>query len=146
MDIFVDRMQMCHKLDFRARLQVDPRTLSLADLLLTNLQIVEINEKDMLDVMALFMDFVVENSDRCINAAYIAGLTANDWGLYKTLDTNLKKMKAFALERHFPLQVAERIDNLLAAIDQQPKSLSWKARSMIGERVPWYELPEEPHE
>src|SRR6266487_2497385 len=55
-DIFIDRMQMCHIIDFRSRLQQDQRTLSLPDLLLTKLQIVEINEKDIFDVIALFYD------------------------------------------------------------------------------------------
>lgn len=143
-DIFVDRMQMCHSIDFRPRLHIDERTLSLADLMLTKLQIVEVNEKDMLDVMALFMDFDVENSDKGINSAYISGLVANDWGFYKTLDTNLKKMKAFAIENNFPSIVVERIDRLLTDMEKQPKTFSWKARAMVGERVRWYELPEEP--
>jgi hypothetical protein len=64
--------------------------------------------------------------------------------LHKTLDINLKKMKAFAEERNFPPYVAERIEKLLADMEKQPKSLGWKTRSMIGERVRWYELPEEP--
>jgi hypothetical protein len=143
-DIFVDRMQMCHNIDFRSRLHLDERTLSLADLMLTKLQIVEINEKDMLDVMALFIDFDVEDSEKGIHSTYISSLIANDWGLYKTLDTNLKKMKAFAIERNFPPYVAERIDKLITLMEKQPKSLSWKARAMVGERVRWYELPEEP--
>lgn len=143
-DIFVDRMQMCHNIDFRSRLHVDERTLSLADLTLTKLQIVEVNEKDMLDTMALFADFEVEDSEKGINASYIVGLTASDWGLHKTLDNNLKKMKAYAAERGFPQHVQERIDELLARMEQQPKSLGWKTRAMVGERVRWYELPEEP--
>ena len=143
-DIFVDRMQMCHTIDFRSRLHLDPRTLSLADLILTKLQIVEVNEKDVLDVLALFLDFDVEDSDKSISSPYISGLTANDWGFHKTLDTNLRKMKAFAIERDFPSYVAERIEKLLADMEKQPKSLKWKTRAMVGERVRWYELPEEP--
>ena len=143
-DIFIDRMQMCHNLDFRSRLNIDNNTLSLADLLITKLQIVEINEKDIIDIITLFTDYDVNRSDSGINAAYISGLTSNDWGLYKTLTMNLYKIKAFAIERDFPAQVAERIDSLIAAIDASPKSMGWKARAIVGERVRWYELPEEP--
>ncbi len=143
-DIFVDKMQMCHNIDFRSRLHVDDRTLSLSDLMLTKLQIVELNEKDILDVMALFIDFDVEESDKGINSPYISGLISNDWGLHKTLDTNLKKMKAFAEEREFPPFVAERIQQVIADMEKQPKSFGWKTRAMVGERVRWYELPEEP--
>ncbi|HVB73476.1 MAG TPA: hypothetical protein VNE38_07960 [Ktedonobacteraceae bacterium] len=143
-DIFVDRMQMCHNIDFRARLNIDEHTLSLADLMLTKLQIIEVNEKDMLDVMALFIDFNVIDSEQGINSSYITSLISSDWGLNKTLETNLKKMKAFAAERGFQHYVQERIDKLLADMEKKPKSLSWKTRAMVGERVRWYELPEEP--
>src|SRR5438876_3281661 len=52
-DIFIDRMHMCHNIDFRSRMYIDERTLLLADLLLTKMQIVAISEKDLLDVVAL---------------------------------------------------------------------------------------------
>ena len=143
-DIFIDRFQMCHNIDFRPRLQIDQRTLALADLLLTKLQIVEVNEKDLVDVVALFVDYDVGDDDRSVNAAYIAKLMSNDWGFNKTLDLNLEKVKAFAVERHFPPYVTERIDALLARIQAQPKSMGWKRRAMVGGRVRWYELPEEP--
>lgn len=143
-DIFIDRMQMCHNLDFRARLQTDARTLSLADLLLTKLQIVEVNEKDLVDTMALFLDHEVLDSDKGVNASYIARLTATDWGLYKTLTINLAKARTFAAEKVFPAQIPTRIEVLLSAIEAQPKSLAWKTRAMLGERVRWYEQPEEP--
>ncbi len=142
-DIFIDRMQMCHIIDFRNRLSIDQRTIPLADLVLTKLQIVEINEKDIIDVITLFHDHDVTDNEQGINANYISGLVANDWGLQKTLELNLKKVQAFALERGFPAHVSERIDALVAAMDARPKSLGWKARAMIGERVRWYELPEE---
>ena len=143
-DIFIDRMQMSHNIDFRSRLHIDDRTLTPADLLLTKLQIVEVNEKDLLDVVALFIDYDVEDHDRSIHSPYIARLVSNDWGLHKTLDLNLKKTKSFATERGFPSQVTERIDKLIADMDAHPKSLAWKTRAMVGERVRWYELPEEP--
>jgi len=143
-DIFIDRMQMCHTIDFRSRLQLDQRTLSLPDLLLTKLQIVEINEKDIIDVIALFYDHDITSNEQGIHADYIAGLAANDWGLQKTLEINMKKTRAFAIEHDFPAHVAEGIETLLAAMEARPKSLAWKARAIVGERVRWYELPEEP--
>jgi hypothetical protein len=142
-DIFIDRMQMCHIIDFRTRLSIDPRTLPLSDLVLTKLQIVEINEKDIIDAITLFHDNDVTDNERGIDANYISGLIANDWGLHKTLELNLKKVQAFALERDFSTHISERIDALVAAMEARPKSLGWKARAMIGERVRWYELPEE---
>lgn len=142
-DVFIERMQMCHTLDFRSRLQLDQHTLSISDLLLTKLQIVEINEKDIYDSVALFHDFDVVNVEKGINADYITGLTAADWGLYTTLELNLQKTRAFATAHSFPSYIAERIDTLTAAMNARPKSLGWKARAVLGQRVRWYELPEE---
>jgi hypothetical protein len=94
--------------------------------------------------MALFQDHDIGESEQGINSAYIARLTTADWGLYKTLTTNLQKALRFALERSFPEQIPSRLYRLIALIDAQPKSLAWKTRAMVGERVRWYELPEEP--
>jgi hypothetical protein len=145
-DIFIDRMQMCHNLDFRSRLLIANSTISLSDLLITKLQIVEINEKDIKDTIALFVDHEVSSSEQDISASYIASLTSNDWGLYKTLTLNLNKLRAFAVQDNFPAFVTERVDTLTTAIESSPKSMGWKARSMVGERVRWYELPEEAHQ
>ena len=71
---------------------VDERTLSLSDLLLTKMQIVEVNEKDLLDVVAIFIDYDVVDNEQGINFQYISKLTSNDWGLQKTLD--LKSCKS----------------------------------------------------
>ncbi len=143
-DIFVDRMQMCHTFDFRNRLNIDSRTLSISDLLLTKLQIVELNEKDMIDTLALFHDYDITSNEQGMHLGYITSLTSNDWGLYKTLETNLKKMQGFASAHDFPAQIPERIESLLSAIEAHPKSFAWRTRAMVGERVRWYELPEEP--
>ena len=87
-DVFLDRMNMCHVLDFRSQLEIDPQTLSLADLLLTKLQIVEMNRKDLIDVVALLIDHAIGSGDgEEINGAHIARLTAGDWGLYRTAHT-----------------------------------------------------------
>lgn len=143
-DIFIDRMQMCHTLDFRARLSLTDRTLPPSDLLLTKLQIIELNEKDLLDTMALFQDHPVLESDAGLNASYVARLAASDWGLYKTLTINLARARTFASEHSFPAILVERIALLLQSIEAHPKSLTWKTRALVGERVRWYELPEEP--
>ncbi|GAC1348871.1 MAG: hypothetical protein NVSMB27_18260 [Ktedonobacteraceae bacterium] len=142
-DIFIDRMHMCHNLDFRSRLHIDDSTIALTDLLMTKLQIVEINEKDIIDVITIFVDHNVTTSDAGINSAYIASLTSNDWGLYKTFIVNLHKVRSYVIEHGFPAHAAERLQALIAAMETNPKSMAWKARSIVGERVRWYELPEE---
>jgi hypothetical protein len=46
-DVFLDTFSMCHKLPLLGRLEASSVTLPLADLLLTKLQVVQINEKDL---------------------------------------------------------------------------------------------------
>jgi hypothetical protein len=91
----------------------------------------------------IFIDHDVADDDRAIKAAYISSLTANDWGFQKTLSLNLDKLKALAIEQHYPPQLLERIDTLNAAMEKAPKSMGWRARALVGERVRCYELPEE---
>ncbi len=142
-DIFIDRMQMCHTLDFRSRLHLHPHTLSPADLLMTKLQIVEINEKDIKDAIALLCDYDIVDGDHGVHGHYIAGLVAQDWGMHRTFELNLKRIQEFASEHHFPESVQQRIDTLLKLMEAHPKTMKWKARAVVGERVRWYELPEE---
>src|SRR3954466_11199517 len=52
-DVFVGAFRMSHKIHFGKRLDMEPMTVPLAELLLTKLQIVELNEKDVLDALAL---------------------------------------------------------------------------------------------
>jgi hypothetical protein len=39
--------------------------------------------------------------------------------------------------------VTSRLDDLRKRIDAEPKSAKWKLRARVGERVQWYEDPEE---
>ena len=55
-DVFVDEANLCHRIDLKRRIEVVPLTLSLADLTVLKLQVVETNEKDYLDVCAIFAD------------------------------------------------------------------------------------------
>jgi len=56
MDILIDELAMSHRLDLRGRLDGPQPTISLADLVLTKLQIWEINRKDVGDVLCLLAD------------------------------------------------------------------------------------------
>jgi hypothetical protein len=148
-DIFLNEFEMCHKLDFSNRLKLDSLTLPLADLLLTKLQVFEITEREYRDVIALLKDHELGESDELtekINAKYIAKLTSDDWGLYKTVTLNLGRIEE-ALGAYLPSSddqsvVKSRINSLRKKIEEEPKSFRWKMRARIGEKVKWYELPE----
>jgi hypothetical protein len=144
-DIFIDRMKMCHVIELAKRLGHDGPTLTPADLLLSKLQVFEVNMKDLVDTTALLLDHPIADHDNdAIDAAYLARLTADDWGLHRTLQLNSRRVRDAAAELEVDAgRVNQRLDELWTRIDAQPKSLKWKLRARVGERVSWYELPEE---
>ena len=147
-DIFVGHFEMCHRLPLAGRLELEPLTLPLADLLLSKLQIVQINEKDLRDICALLLDHPVGATDgETINARRVAELCAKDWGWWKTVTLSLDKVTSFCktldLDPSATQQILGRVEALRSALEKAPKSLGWKARAAVGERVQWYNLPEE---
>jgi len=147
-DIFLDVFEMCHKFNFKDRLEIDQFTISLADMLATKLQIVEINQKDLKDVVSMFIDHDIGTSDapEMINGTYLAKLCSDDWGIYKTFTMNLDRLLGmvndFGLEDGEKKLVSDRVTKLKKMIEDAPKSFRWKMRSRVGEKVQWYELPE----
>jgi hypothetical protein len=147
-DVFVGQFEMCHRLPIGERLDRDELTIPLAELLLTKLQIVQMNEKDVRDICALLLDHPLGEGDgETINLARVAQLCAEDWGLWKTATISLQKVQdfcdAYDLDPADKLTIVERVSILRQALDAAPKSLKWKLRARLGERVQWYELPEE---
>lgn len=151
-DVFFDELDFCHKIDLRKRLNLDSPTLSLADLILGKLQIVEINEKDLQDLIVVNMEHRLSEKDEeeTINARYLAETLAQDWGFYHTAVLNLGKAKKLAMRYQVSLPGCEglqaacdQIDQLLDRMESTPKTLKWKARSMIGTKVKWYRDPGE---
>lgn len=149
-DIFLNIFEMCHKFDFTHRIKLDKITLPLADLLLTKLQVYEITDREYRDVISLLLDHEISNSDEeteKINGKYVGKLCANDWGLWKTTTLNLKRIESalssFKLTDEQRELVKERIDLIKQTIESMPKSIRWGMRAKLGEKVRWYELPEE---
>ena len=155
-DVMVDRLHMCHTVAFAQRATVLPYTLSPVDLLLSKLQIIELNEKDLDDCLRLLVSFDVSESGDgrgdVIDGRVIADLVGDDWGWWKTISLNLERIEA-ALAGGVPATVTGgRLDpragvqTLSHILQDTPKSRRWKLRDRIGERKRWYELPEEtPH-
>jgi len=148
-DVFVGKFHMCHYVPFPAqRILLEPLTLPVAELLLTKVQIVQMNDKDVRDICALLLDHPLGEGDaEMVNLPYITGLCADDWGWWKTATLNVRKVReasrAIALDADSRERLEERLATLERALDQAPKSVRWKIRARVGERVPWYELPEE---
>jgi hypothetical protein len=157
-DIVIDRLVMSQTLELRDRLLTDGPTLDLADLLLTKLQIWETNQKDIGDAVCLLADHPLASVGRLaaapgpdglpapIDLARIRAVLGADWGFCHTAERNLKAVAELAARQpvtdaRYP--VADQVAALLVEIAAAPKSLGWRARASVGERVRWYETPEE---
>jgi len=143
-DVFLDKLEFCHDIDFEKRLEVDYPTIPLVELLLEKMQIVKLNEKDIIDTIMLLREHQIGDSDNeTINSDRLARLTAHDWGLWKTVTTNLEKVRSAArtnqkLTEEDKKDVEAKITALRTRIDAEPKSRGWKMRAAIGEKRKWY--------
>jgi hypothetical protein len=147
-DVFVAKFQMCHAIPLAKRLTLNARTIPLADLLLTKLQIFALNEKDQRDIVNLLHAHAFIDGDAGgIDAGYVAKLLASDWGLWRTSTLNIERVRVglaqYALAPAQAEVVRARLDELRSRIDEEPKSTKWKVRARVGDRVKWYEEPEE---
>jgi hypothetical protein len=139
-DVLVGTFEMCHRIELEGRFALDAPTLPVTDLLVTKLQIVKLNEKDLGDIVDLLTghDLGRGHGD-WIDVDRLDELTRGDWGLWRTMVGTLDTVVA---SDQRPL-AAERARTLRVALDETPKSRRWKLRARVGERVPWYVLPDE---
>jgi len=145
-DLFFERIQLCHKLDLRGRLSVEGPALAPADLLLMKLQVVEANRKDLTDICALASDHMFEPGGEGVDLGYLTRLTSDDWGLWRTTTMIAQRVIDFAksfAELPNATLVVERLQAFVDASVEAPKSRGWKLRARVGDRMRWYELPEE---
>ncbi len=148
LDVFVGVFKMCHELDLKDRLELVPYTLAPADLLLTKLQIVELNQKDLIDIVSLLHVCGIGERPRpdTIDLPRVTLVTSADWGWYTTVTDNLGRVAPFATQvliEDVAAVVAGRVQAIQQAIERAPKSLGWKVRARVGRRLQWYELPDE---
>ncbi len=143
-DVFYDVLDFSHEIDLRGRLEIEYPTLSLVDLLLEKMQIARINEKDIIDTLMLLREHEVGESDgRVIRIDHLARSCKSEWGLWKTVTTNLGKVDQLAdkydvLGTQDRQIIRERLMRIGARIAEEPATLRWRLRSRIGERMQWY--------
>jgi Uncharacterised nucleotidyltransferase len=147
LDTFVSQFTMCHSLDLEDRLPAGSATLAPEDILLTKLQIFEVNDKDLIDSIALLLSHPVTSASGGINPDRLAKVAGADWGWHTTLSDNLAKvaqrLPTVGLADAEAGTVSQRLAQISEALAAAPKSFRWRARAKIGRRVPWYDLPEE---
>jgi hypothetical protein len=163
-DVLVDSLEMCHRFEFADRLALSKPTLPLAELLLSKLQVVKINRKDVLDALVLLAEHPLGQNDGALDSRYglgainvprILSFTSNDWGWWRTVTGNLETLDQYLATEATPEDLdlnngravlfdpKEQIAALRAAIDGAPKSTRWKLRARVGDRATWYNEPEE---
>jgi hypothetical protein len=138
LDVFVDELSMCHRLDLRKRLDLESPTLSPTDLFLTKLQIVELTEKDAADIDVLLSDHAVGHGEgNHLNVDYMCELVADDWGLWRTITGTLQRIG------EFQPQHGEKVAGIANELEATEKSRRFRMRARVGERKRWYDLPED---
>jgi hypothetical protein len=86
---------------------------------------------------------VGEADDRVIRIDHLARSCKSDWGLWKTVTTNLDKVGRL-IDRYEVLGtedrriIRERLSAIRQRIDREPPTLRWRLRGAVGERVQWY--------
>jgi hypothetical protein len=142
-DVFVGGFEMAHRVPFPdVSFAGSASAAPLPELLLTKLQLHALTEKDIADVTGVLAFF---GPGTGIDVPRFVAPLASDWGIWRTVTGNLRTIIARAQELpDHGERVSSAAAGLLDAADATPKSLRWKTRSRIGERVAWYQEPEEP--
>ena len=144
LDVFYEKLAFSHVIYWNNRLEIDNPSIPLAEMLLEKMQIVQINEKDIIDTIMILLEHPLGDKDyETINIKYVAGLCSNDWGLWRTTTMNLDKVHKIADGyTQLTAEQKEKIDSQvkisLASIEREPKSLAWRLRARVGDRVKWY--------
>jgi hypothetical protein len=149
-DIFIGEFSMCHVIPIGDRLALEEITLPRAELLLMKLQIFELNAKDQQDILhlLLYSELSTDASD-AIDARHLAEVCARDWGLWRTVSLNLQRTRDAIESSDLPCgqgaTILERVGAIEQALAEAPKTRRWRLRARVGDRVQWYEEPEEVH-
>ena len=145
-DVFLDRLDFCHPIELKGRLEKEAVTIPLTDILLEKLQIVEINEKDLKDLVVLLLEHPVADAEEpgAFDASYVVELLTKDWGFSYTVSLNLDRIRRYMetipdLTDEQRGLVASRIDDLWGRVERAPKALKWKLRARVGPSRKWYQ-------
>jgi len=148
-DVFYNYLDFCHKINFIGRLEAEELTIPLVELLLEKMQIVQINEKDIIDTIMLLREHPLGEGDtETINKDVLVGTLCTDWGWWRTVTANLKIVDEWIdsnkeLNQEDRRVVHARLVEIQQLIATTPKSIKWKTRAAVGEKVKWYKNVEE---
>ena len=147
-DIFLDALVMAHTIDFTERLVRNEHTVSLADLLLSKLQVHRITHNDLVDLVVLLAEHDLGQGPGQIELEYVVRILSADWGFQYSAISNLATVSdlvqhATALPPSVSTRVLTAANQLRDAVERAPKTTRWRLRARVGTRVPWYEHVDE---
>jgi hypothetical protein len=135
-DVFVDKLEFCHTLELHGRWERHPTTLPIEDLLLQKLQVHEMTETDVMDAAVVLATHEIgSGAPERIDAGYVAGVLAGDWGFHRDATANLDRVAQAAPQLGLTVDATP----LQAAIEGARKSMSWRMRARVGDRMQWWE-------
>jgi hypothetical protein len=144
-DVFLDSLDFCHPIELKGRLHLDPVTIPLTDILLEKLQIVEINEKDLKDLVVLLLehDVAERHEPGRFDLSYITELLCAEWGFYYTVSLNFDRIRRYmaTIPELMPEQkaiIGGRLDAIWQHVEAAPKRIRWKVRARVGPSRRWY--------
>jgi hypothetical protein len=147
MDVLMDKLAMCHEIDLASGMASTYPTIDLADLLLSKLQVFETTDKDYRDLVALLLDHDLGEGPEDISLSRLHSSVGADWGLWRTtsevLTRTAEHAPTFSLTPEAEALLTTRIAAISTAFEEAPKSRRWKMRARVGDRVRWYEVPDE---
>jgi len=143
LDVFLDKLEFCHTIPWKGRLETHEATIPLAEMLMQKMQIVQINEKDIIDTIMLLLEHPLGDEDGdTINIGLVARVCTKDWGWWRTLTMNLEKVSqaagAYEIGSDERDRVVAQVHSILQRIASEPKSIGWKMRARVGDRKKWY--------
>jgi hypothetical protein len=145
-DVFWDKLKAAnHPISFRGRLEIDPISIPLSDLLLEKLQIVSFSRKDLLDTLLILKAHVLGEKEEpeTVSTDRLAGVLSRDWGFWHTVTTNLQRIREYLknVTTLHPQETADlitKLDQILLSTARASKSLGWRLRASVGTRKKWY--------
>jgi len=157
-DVFLNRLEYSHDVEFgekpgSGRLELDYPTITPADIVLEKLQIHEINRKDLIDLVAVFLvhDVLEQSGKDAVDGGYVAKILSNEWGFWYDATTNLGKVKLILeqltdegkLTASQSQTTMQKIDRLVDIVTKAPKTHNWDKRAKTGTKKAWYREVEE---
>lgn len=136
-DVFLDKLEFNHVIDLRGRLALSSPQLNDADLVLSKLQIHHVNDKDLLDIIAL----AALDMDDSGTVQRVIDVLSNDWGFWYDATNNLQAAAKLAKELDgnpcLP-EATKQVHSLLERLDQSPKTKNWMKGAKRGVKKQWW--------